>query len=132
MKKRTGRYKHRDEEVRKKYYADQKEPIALLPPTCNMLRPDSNVYGTILWVDEDGKEAPVICMCGGSMYLDYRCAQNILASQDLIDKLYMCQDALEKALPFLFDSPPTGLIDAHDAVVATLELLKEGDDASGK
>lgn len=130
MIKRKGHYKHRDEETRKNYYSDQKELVAILPPSCCRLRPTDNVYGTIIWVDDaDGKETPVICMCGGSMYLDYRCAQNILYTQQLIDKLLQCQDSLEKAEPYLFNAPLEGALVAHKAVEDTLTMLKEGDES---
>ena len=65
-------------------YIDTNPEVIQLATTCISLLPDDvsneNVYGQLLHEDEHGI-TPVICGCGGSMWLCRKCKEGILKKE---------------------------------------------------
>lgn len=43
--------------------------------------PSDNAYGTLVFQEKSGKKLPVMCGCGGSMWLCPKCKEVCLAEQ---------------------------------------------------
>lgn len=63
-------------------YIDTSPEIIQVATTYQSMLPDNvskeNAYGTLLHKDENGQITPVICGCGGSMWLCRICKEGIL------------------------------------------------------